>query len=71
MLVTMTLPTGMTGSPLKYTMSNVAAENSATAQLPTITAANNLAPGTYNINLTAKNMASNMTSVISVPIVVQ
>lgn len=70
MLVTMTLPSGMTASPLTYTMSNVAAENSATAQLPTITASGTIAPGTYNINLTAKNMASNKTSVVSVPITV-
>ncbi len=71
MLVTMVLPSGMNASQLTYTMQNLAPENADTAQLPDITVSSSMAPGTYNIGLQVQNLAGTLSSMTSVPIVVQ
>ena len=70
MKVTMALPAGLTASPLSTTFTALAPEQAGTLELPLITASGSIAPGIYNITLTAKNMASNKISTTIVPITV-
>lgn len=70
MNITMTLPAGLTASPLVKTMTGIAAETAQTFEMPTITASSSITPGTYNITLKGKNIPGNKTKTITVPITV-